>query len=380
MRIAQIAPLCEAVPPKTYGGTERVVAYLTDALVDLGCAVTLFASAEARTRARLIAMRDQAIRLDTDPLTSELAAHLTMLKQVRSLAHEFDLLHFHMEALHFPLFEQVAHRTLTTLHGRQDCKDLAPLYRAWPQYPLVSISHRQRSPLAGAHWVGTVPHGIPLSAYPFSAHANRDYLAFRGRISPEKRPDVAIRVARLAGVPLKIAAKVDRADAEYFRQTIRPLLDHPLVEYIGEIGEDQKAAFLGNALALMFPINWPEPFGLVMIEAMACGTPVIAWNHGSVPEVIDDGITGRIVDSDQAAVIAIDWARSVDHVRIREVCERRFSAHTMARRYLEIYRHVLRRKSLEVLPGSAAAGTVAVAAGTVAVAAGTAAAIARTIL
>jgi len=375
MKIAQIAPLCEAVPPRTYGGTERVVAYLTDALVELGCDVTLFASAEAHTRARLVVMRDQAIRLDAHPIKSEVAAHLTMLKQVRALAHEFDLLHFHMEPLQFPLFEQVAHRTLTTQHGRLDCKDLAPMYRAWPQYPLVSISHRQRAPLAAAYWVGNVPHGIPASAYPFSAHGSGGYLAFLGRISPEKRPDVAIRVARLAGVPLKIAAKVDRVDVDYFRETIRPLLDHPLIEYVGEIGEDQKAAFLGNALALLFPIDWPEPFGLVMIEAMATGTPVIAWNHGSVPEVVDEGVTGRIVDSDQAAIEAIDWARSADRARIRQVFERRFSAHTMARRYLEIYRHLLRRKPLEMLPGTAAAGTVAAG-----IAAGTATAIARPLL
>jgi glycosyltransferase involved in cell wall biosynthesis len=363
MKIAQIAPLCEAVPPRAYGGTERVVAYLADALVELGCDVTLFASAESNTRARLVAMRDQAIRLDPHPLKSELAAQLAMLKQVRARAHEFDLLHFHLEPLQFPLFEQVAHRTLTTMHGRLDCKDFGALYRAWPQYPLVSISHRQRAPLAAAYCIGTVPHGIPLASYPFCPRSSAGYLAFLGRISPEKRPDVAIRIARRAGVPLRIAAKVDQVDVEYFRETIRPLLDDPLVEYIGEIGDTDKAAFLGNALALLFPIDWPEPFGLVMIEAMASGTPVIAWNRGSVPEVIDEGVTGRIVESEEAAVHAVEWARQADRARIRQVFERRFSAHTMARRYMDIYHHLLHpRKPLALLPGNAAAigaGTVA---------------------
>jgi len=359
LKIAQIAPLCESVPPRTYGGTERIVAYLTDALVQLGCDVTLFASAEAHTLATLMPMRDQAIRLDPAELKSEWAAHLTMLKRVQQLADRFDVLHFHIDPLHFGMFEQLAPRTLTTLHGRLDLKDYGPLLEAWPRYPLVSISLDQRLPLARANWVGNVPHGIPRDLYHPTVHAHSGYLAFLGRLSREKRPDVAIRIAKRAGVPLKIAAKVDNADADYFRESIQPLLDDSLIEFIGEIGETDKQAFLGDALALLFPIDWPEPFGLVMIEAMACGTPIIAWNRGSVPEVIDEGITGRIVDSEQQASDAVEWARLADRACIRQVFERRFAAHTMARRYLDIYRHLLRGQKLEVVGG----GAIAVAGG-----------------
>ena len=355
MRIAQIAPLCEAVPPRTYGGTERVVAYLTDALVELGCEVTLFASAEARTLARLAPMRDRAIRLDPDPLKSEWAAHLSMLERVRQLADRFDVLHFHVDPLHFPVFEELAPRTLTTLHGRLDCRDYVQLMAAWPRYPLASISLAQRQPLPRANWVGNVPHGIPRGLYCHRPRAAGGYLAFLGRICPEKRPDVAIRIARRAGVPLKIAAKVDDADFDYYRDSIRPLLKDPQIEFLGEIGEADKGAFLGDALALLFPIDWPEPFGLVMIEAMACGTPVIAWNRGSVPEVIDEGITGRVIDSEQQALDAIEWARVADRACIRQVFERRFCAHTMARRYVDIYRHLLRGQKLEMHGGGALA-------------------------
>jgi glycosyltransferase involved in cell wall biosynthesis len=362
LKIAQISPLCESVPPRAYGGTERIVAYLTDELVELGCEVTLFASAESRTRARLVPMRDQAIRLDGHPRKSECASHLTMLKQVQAMAHQFDLLHFHIEALHFPLFEACAHRTLTTLHGRLDFKDYVDLYRTWPQYPLVSISQRQRLPLPGANWVGNVPHGLPVSAYAFDEHTRGRYLAFLGRMSPEKRPDLAIRIARTAGIPLKIAAKVDSGDRDYFRDTIRPLLGDPLVEFIGEIGEAEKSEFLGNAIALLFPIDWPEPFGLVMVEAMACGTPVIAWNRGSVPEIIEDGVTGAIVESIDAAVDALRWAERADRTRIRDQFEKRFSARMMARRYLALYRYLLRSKKLELLPGTDLADSSAIAA------------------
>ncbi len=267
-------------------------------------------------------------------------------------AHEFDVLHFHLEHLHFPLFEQFAHRSVTTLHGRLDFKDYPPLYRAWSQYPLVSISHRQRAPLADANWLGTVHHGLPLAAFPFMAAPTGGYLAFLGRISPEKRPHLAIELALRAGVPLKIAAKVDDADRDYFEESIRPLLGNPLIEFVGEIGEADKLVFLRGALALLFPIDWPEPFGLVMIESLACGTPVIAWNQGSVPEVIDEGITGRVVDSQRDALAAIEWARSVDRLRVRQVFERRFSAHAMARRYLELYRKLLRPRHHD--PASAA--------------------------
>ncbi len=338
MRIAQIAPLYEAVPPRLYGGTERIVAHLSDALVELGHDVTLFAAADARTHATLVPVRDQAIRLDPEPLKSDLAAHLSMLDEVRRRADEFDLLHFHVDLLHFPLFNDRAARTLTTLHGRLDLKDLAETYHRWPHYPLVSISDHQRRPLRFANWAGTVYHGLDERLYPFSPGPRDDgYLAFLGRISPEKRPDRAIAIARDAGLPLKIAAKVDRVDQEYFDTTIAPLLEHPLVEFIGEIGDREKPDFLGGARALLFPIDWPEPFGLVMIEAMACGTPVIAWNCGSVPEVVDDGVTGRVVDSHEAAVAAVTEVAALDRRAIRATFERRFSALAMARAYEALY-------------------------------------------
>jgi glycosyltransferase involved in cell wall biosynthesis len=345
MKIAQIAPLYEAVPPKLYGGTERVVAHLCDALVDLGHEVTLFAAAEARTRAQLVPVRDQAIRLDPAELKSDLAAHLVMLHEVRRRCSEFDVLHFHVDMIHFPLFEQHAAKTLTTLHGRLDLKDLWPAYRCWPQFGLVSISNDQRRPLAGANWLATVPHGVPRKDYAFTASAGRgDYLAFLGRISPEKRPDVAIEVARRAGIPLKIAAKVDAADRSYFETVIRPLLAGPGVDFVGEIGDEQKAAFLGNARALLFPIQWPEPFGLVMIEAMACGTPVIAWNCGSVQEVVDHGVSGYIVQSMDEALAALERISDLDRREVRATFERRFTASTMARAYLEVYEQLAAAK------------------------------------
>jgi glycosyltransferase involved in cell wall biosynthesis len=336
MRIAQIAPLYEAVPPKLYGGTERIVAHLTDALVDLGHDVTLFASGDSNTRATLVPMRDQAIRLDPDGLHSDMASHLSMLHEVRQRSDEFDILHFHVDLLHFPLFADIAARTLTTLHGRLDLKGLSETYRRWPKFPMVSISDHQRRPLRFANWAGTVHHGMPPSLYRFSPRAEGGYLAFLGRISPEKRPDRAIAIAKAVGLPLKIAAKVDAADRAYFRE-IAHLLDDPLVEFIGEIGDEQKSEFLGNATALLFPIDWPEPFGLVMIEAMACGTPVVAWQRGSVPEVIDNGITGRVVDSEAEAIRAVHEVATYDRARIRETFDRRFSAHTMAQNYLALY-------------------------------------------
>ena len=341
MRIAQIAPLCEAVPPRLYGGTERIVAYLTDALVDLGHDVTLFAAADARTHATLVPVRDQSMRLDPEPLKCDLAAHLAMLHEVRRRRDEFDVLHFHVDLMHFPLFEERPQRTLTTLHGRLDLKDLPETYRRWPHFPLVSISDSQRKPLRFANWSGTVYHGLPETLCPFTARPQGDYLAFLGRISPEKRPDRAIAIARRAGLPLKIAAKVDQADRAYFHDEIKPLLDDPGVEFLGEIGERDKAAFLGNARALLFPIDWPEPFGLVMIEAMACGTPVVAWACGSVPEVVDDGVSGRVVRSEDEAVRAVAEVAGFDRRRVREVFERRFSARAMALGYEALYRRAL---------------------------------------
>jgi len=336
MRIAQVSPLYEAVPPKLYGGTERVVAHLSDALVELGHEVTLFASAEAQTKARLAPVRDQAIRLDPAPLKSDLAAHLYQLSEVRRRAHEFDVVHFHTDMVHFPFFEDMAERTLTTLHGRLDLKDLPEVYRRWSYFPLVSISTDQRKPLPNANWMATVHHGLSADLYEPSLKSE-GYLAFLGRISPEKRPDRAVAIAAATGRTLKIAAKVDQADRLYFDEKIEPLLLNPLVQYVGEIGDHQKSAFLGGADALLFPIDWPEPFGLVMIEAMACGTPVIAYGCGSVPEVIEDGVTGFIVHDEAEACAAVERARTLDRAKIRARFEERFSGHAMARRYLDLY-------------------------------------------
>ncbi|MGR4866970.1 glycosyltransferase family 4 protein [Caulobacter sp. LARHSG274] len=339
MKIAQVPPLYEAVPPRLYGGTERVVAHLTDALVDLGHQVTLFASGDARTRAELVVVRDQAIRLDPAPLKSDLAAHMTMLHEVRRQAHRFDVIHFHTDMIHFPMFTDIAGRTLTTLHGRLDLKDLAGVYRRWSQYPLVSISDDQRRPLPFANWAGTVLHGVAAETYAFRA-APEGYLAFLGRISPEKGPERAIAIAKRLGKPLKIAAKVDNADVEYFRAVVEPLLDDPLVEFIGEIGDHQKSDFLGGAEALLFPIAWPEPFGLVMIEAMACGTPVIAYDCGSVREVVENGLTGFIVKDEDGAVDAVRRLGTLKRRRVREQFNARFSAVAMAERYLRLYENI----------------------------------------
>jgi glycosyltransferase involved in cell wall biosynthesis len=342
LRIAQVAPLYESVPPRLYGGTERVVAYLADALVDLGHDVTLFASGDSRTRARLHPGRERALRLDDAPCKSDIASHLAMLHEVVTRAGDFDVLHFHTDLLHFPVFASHASRSVTTLHGRLDIADLAAVYRAWPAFPLVSISNDQRRPLPRAHWAATVHHGLPLVA-DVGTPPPGDYLAFVGRVAPEKRLDRAIRIARRAGLPLKVAAKVDPADARYFNETIEPLIDEPQVEFLGELGEREKLALLEGARALVFPIDWPEPFGLVMIEAMSRGTPVIAWRCGSVPEIIDDGTTGFIVESEDAAVDACRRLEALDRAAIRRAFEARFSAPVMARRYLEVYRTILAR-------------------------------------
>jgi len=344
MKIAQVTPLYEAVPPKLYGGTERVVAHLTDALVDLGHDVTLFASAEAETRARLIPVRDQAIRLDPAQLKSDLAAHMTMLAEVLKRADDFDIIHFHTDMIHFPFFERLADKTVTTLHGRLDLKDLAGVYQRWPQFGLVSISDDQRRPLPFAGWKATVHHGMPADLYVFNDRPE-GYLAFLGRISPEKRPDRAIEIATRLGKPLKMAAKIDAADKAYWETVIRPMVEaNPLVEFIGEIGDHQKSAFLGGAEALLFPIDWPEPFGLVMIEAMACGTPVVAFRCGSTPEIIEDGETGFLVDTLEQAVAAAGRAHLLDREAIRARFELRFSSTAMARRYLDVYGDLLARR------------------------------------
>jgi glycosyltransferase involved in cell wall biosynthesis len=335
MRIAQVAPLYERVPPPGYGGTERVVSWLTEELVRRGHDVTLFASGDSRTRARLVAGNAQALRSDTN-CTDPLAHHILMLEQVRRHSAEFDVIHFHTDYLHFSLSRQCTVSHVTTLHGRLDSPDLVPLFREFREVPLVSISRAQRRPLSWAHWVGNVYHGLPECSLSFHPTPGK-YLAFIGRISPEKRPDRAIQIAQAAGMPLKIAAKVDRVDREYFDSRIKPLLANPLVEFIGEIGDDQKSDFLGNAFACLAPIDWPEPFGLNMIEAMACGTPLIAFNHGSVPEIIEDGVSGFIVESVEQAVRAVEQVPLLSRKSCRESFERRFSAQRMATDYLRIY-------------------------------------------
>jgi len=335
MKIAQIAPLFESVPPLAYGGTERVVSYLTEALVDLGHEVTLFASGDSRTRARLVPAVERSLRLD--PRQPDWHVwHTMMLDRVFAEAPDFDVLHFHVDFLHYPLVRHCPTPCITTLHGRLDLPDLAPLHRHFREQALVSISHSQRRPLAGSRWLATVPHGLPQDLYRFHPGAG-DYFAFVGRVSPEKRVDRAIEIAQAAGMRLRIAAKVDRADEAYFEREIRPLLSHPLVEYIGEIDQHAKNDFIGNAKALLFPIDWPEPFGLVMIESLACGTPVIAWRCGSVPELIDDGVTGRIVNNMTQAIEAARGIRSIDRLACRQAFERRFTSRQMAERYLAVY-------------------------------------------
>ncbi|HET6518726.1 MAG TPA: glycosyltransferase family 4 protein [Geminicoccaceae bacterium] len=340
MKIAQIAPLFESVPPKLYGGTERIVSYLTEELVRQGHDVTLFASGDSRTAARLVSCRHEALRLDPT-VRDWIPHHMVMLEQVRRRADQFDVLHFHVDLLHFPLFRAIGRPTVTTLHGRLDLPDLEPFYREFSDMPLASISWDQRRPMPPVNWVGTVHHGLPATLYPFYPFPEGGYLAFLGRICPEKRPDLAIEIAKRAGMRLRIAAKVDRVDEAYFREVIRPLLDDPLIEFVGEVGEGDKAAFLGNARALLFPIDWPEPFGLVMIEALACGTPVIAFRRGSVPEVIDHGVSGWIVDDLDGAVEAVCNVGRLARPRVRRRFEQRFTAERMAGNYLAIYEELV---------------------------------------
>jgi glycosyltransferase involved in cell wall biosynthesis len=335
MRIAQVAPLCERVPPRLYGGTERVVAFLTDELVRQGHDVTLFASGDSQTLATLVPICARAQRLDGGRRDA-LAEHVLMVEQVAKRAAEFDLIHFHVANFHLPVARRLTTPHVTTLHGRLDLAELVPLYREYMDVPVVSISDAQRAPLPQAGWVGTVHHGLPGDLLRFEP-AGGDYLAFLGRISPEKRVDRAIAIATAAGWPLHIAAKVDAADREYFDELIRPLLDHPLVTFVGEIGEAEKSAFLGGARALLFPIDWPEPFGLVQIEALACGTPVIAFRGGSVPEIIDDGLTGFIVETIEGAVDAVRAVEQIDRHTCRAVFEQRFSVTRMALGYVQIY-------------------------------------------
>ncbi|MDZ4691023.1 glycosyltransferase family 4 protein [Terricaulis sp.] len=338
MRIAQIAPLAESCPPALYGGTERVVSYITEELVDQGHEVTLFASGDSITAAELDACSDRALRLSPHVIDA-LPHNMVMLEKVARRAHEFDALHFHIDLMHAPVVRSFAHRTVTTLHGRLDLPDLRPFYAAFPNLPLVSISHSQRLPMPPVNWIGNVYHGLPRDLLSFQpASQSGGYLAFLGRISPEKRPDRAIEIAARAGLPLKIAAKIDRVDRAYWDDCIAPLVRaHPNVEYVGEIGEHQKASFLGAARALLFPIDWEEPFGLVMIESMACGTPVIAFGRGSVPEVIDDGVTGFIVHTVDEAVGALEKIGDLDRAAVRKRFETRFTVERMVRDYVDIY-------------------------------------------
>ena len=336
MRIAQIAPLHEAVPPKLYGGTERVVSFLTEELVALGHDVTLFASGDSVTSAVLSPSCPRALRLDTS-VRDPIAPQMLMLETVLRRADEFDVLHFHLDYWPFSLFSRQRVPFVTTLHGRLDLPELQPVFSTFRDTPVVSISNSQRRPLPQANFVSTVLHGLPetlLTPKPVTP----GYLAFLGRIAPEKRPDRAIRIAREAGITLKIAAKVDRADQGYFEEVIRPLLDSPGVELIGEIGDAEKADFLSGAVGLLMPIDWPEPFGLVMIEAMACGTPVIAFNRGSVPEILEDGVTGFIVEDEMSAIAAVRRLGELSRNAVRRQFEARFTARRMAMDYLSVYR------------------------------------------
>ena len=338
MRIAQVAPLYESVPPRLYGGTERVVSYLTEELVRQGHDVTLFASGDSITSARLIPACRNALRLDKG-CVDRLAPHIVMLERVAREAKCFDVIHFHVDYLHYPLSRRISVPHVTTLHGRLDLPELIPLYEEFDDVPVVSISDSQRAPLPRANWQATVYHGLPDQ--PLWSASPGSYFAFLGRISPEKRVDRAVEIARRVGTKLRVAAKVDAVDADYFRAEIEPLFRDPLIEFVGEIGESEKPKFLGEARALLFPIDWPEPFGLAMIESLRCGTPVVAWRCGSVPEVIDDGMTGFVVGDLDEAVRATASLEQLDRHRIRDVFESRFSASRMAADYVAVYERLL---------------------------------------
>jgi glycosyltransferase involved in cell wall biosynthesis len=348
MRIAQVAPLMESVPPKFYGGTERIVSYLTEELVYQGHDVTLFASGDSRTSASLNATVPVALRLNP-AVRDPLVYMVIQMEEVRRRADEFDIIHFHSDYLHFPLVRALGvANTVTTMHGRLDVPDYRALFARFLDAPLVSISASQRAPLDQCNWVGTVHHGLPAGVCRFNPVSKGDYVAFIGRISPEKRVDRAIEIARRAGIRLKIAAKIDSADRAYFTEHVKALMDQPFVEFVGEIGESEKSDFLGGARALLFPIDWPEPFGVVMIEAMSCGTPCISWRAGSVPEIIVEGRNGFIVDSMDAAVAAVHRSAQLDRSGVRECFEKKFTAERMAQDYVEIYRALIARGASKV--------------------------------
>lgn len=343
MKIAQVPPLFESVPPKMYGGTERVVSYLTEELVRQGHQVTLFGTNDSVTSAQINPVCEQAIRLNAD-CVDPIAWHIYQLQLVQECADEFDVIHFHNDYLHFPVSKQQGYPHITTLHGRLDLKDLEPIYSKFFDLPMVSISHSQRKPLPHINWVGNVYHGLPKDYYNLR-DGEGGYLAFLGRISPEKRPDRAIEIAIKSGIPLKIAAKIDKADTVYYEEKIKPIMDHPLIEFIGEIGDTDKEEFLGNALALLFPIDWPEPFGMVVIEAMATGTPVIAFNCGSVPELITHGENGFIVSSVNEAVHAVNNLHLIKRKNCREKFETSYTSTVMADQYVKLYENVASAKS-----------------------------------
>ncbi|MDB5562511.1 MAG: rfaG [Hyphomicrobiales bacterium] len=361
MKIAQVAPLFERVPPKLYGGTERVVSYLTEELVRAGHDVTLFASGDSITAAELVPCSETALRLNPE-VRDGFPYHVLMLEKVLQRADEFDVLHFHTELLHFPLIRALGHPAVTTLHGRLDQPDLVPFYTTFRDAPLVSISDNQRDPIPGLNWAGTVHHGLPADLLPFNAHGDGGYLAFLGRISPEKGPDLAIRIAAETGQPLKIAAKIADEDRPYWETVVEPLVRaHPNVEFIGEVSEEQKADFVGRARAVLFPISWREPFGLVMIEAMACGTPVIAFQRGAVAEVMEHGVTGFVVETVEEAVEAVGKLDRLDRRAIRRTFERRFTAERMAQGYVSVYRDLLDGRERQIRPADADAALRVVA-------------------
>jgi glycosyltransferase involved in cell wall biosynthesis len=346
MRIAQVAPLFESVPPKLYGGTERVVSWLTEELVRLGHEVTLFASGDSLTTARLVPICPRSLRLDKACI-DQLAHHITLLQQVLDEKDNFDIIHFHIDYLHYPLSRREQLPQVTTLHGRLDLPDLAPLYRIFADMPVISISDAQRAPLPWVNWQGTVHHGMPATA--LQPHKkNGGYLAFLGRTSPEKGILPAIEIAKRVGIPLKIAAKVDKADLDYFNECVKPALNDPLIEFVGEIGFSEKNEFLGNAAALLFPINWPEPFGIVLIEAMACGLPIIAYPFGSVPELLEDGVNGFLVKNIDEAAGAVGKLDTIDRAMCRFCFEQRFTVKRMAKDYLAIYDRILKRRPASV--------------------------------
>jgi glycosyltransferase involved in cell wall biosynthesis len=340
LRIAQVAPLIETVPPESYGGTERIVSYLTEELVRLGQDVTLFASGGSTTKAKLVPVSERSLRSDPEA-KDPLARSIVEIEEVLKRTECFDLVHFHDGYLHFPLSRRLQIPTVTTMHGRMDLPDLIPVFREFPEMPLVSISDQQRKPLPFANWIATVQHGIPEDLYSFRPDPE-DYAAFVGRICPEKRPDRAIEIAKRVGMPLKIGAKVDKVDEQYFEAEIKPLLSGSFVEFLGEINEKEKNDLLGGARALLFPIDWPEPFGLVMIESLACGTPVVAFDCGSVPEVLEDGKTGFIVQSVTKAVEALQKIETISRPLCRQEFERRYTSKRMAENYLRIFEELVR--------------------------------------